>query len=133
MPHHKSAAKRMVTNEKARRRNIAARSRMRSALKTVRSATRRPEGEAAYRSAVSLTLANRADRDYSRYLAATEPGEIHRLFHRGRLEDNLSTTALLGGEALIGIGLYVRFLRRSALDRLALEWRSDGCAVSLRF
>ena len=38
MPHHKSAAKRVLTNEKARRRNIAARSRMRSALKSLRAA-----------------------------------------------------------------------------------------------
>ena len=30
MPHHKSAAKRVITNEKARQRNIALRSRMRS-------------------------------------------------------------------------------------------------------
>ena len=54
MPHHKSAAKRVLTNEKARRRNIAARSRMRSALKSLRAAGTRSEGEALYRSAVSI-------------------------------------------------------------------------------
>ena len=54
MPHHKSAAKRVVTNEKARRRNIAARSKMRSVLKNVRSATSKSQGEDAYRSAVSV-------------------------------------------------------------------------------
>ena len=54
MPHHKSAAKRVITNEKARRRNIAARSKMRTALKTVRSATSRGQGETAYRSAASI-------------------------------------------------------------------------------
>ena len=47
MPHHKSAAKRVVTNEKARRRNVAARTRMRSVIKLVRGATSRAEAEAA--------------------------------------------------------------------------------------
>jgi small subunit ribosomal protein S20 len=54
MPHHKSAAKRVLTNDKARRRNIAARSRMRSVLKAVRTATSRAEGDAAYKTAVSI-------------------------------------------------------------------------------
>jgi small subunit ribosomal protein S20 len=54
MPHHKSAAKRVITNEKARHRNIAARSRMRSAIKAVRTATKRTDAEAAYKSAVSI-------------------------------------------------------------------------------
>lgn len=54
MPHHKSAAKRVITNEKSRRRNIALRSRMRSVLKSVRSATNRAEAESAYRAAASV-------------------------------------------------------------------------------
>jgi small subunit ribosomal protein S20 len=54
MPHHKSAAKRVITNEKARRRNIAARTRMRTALKAVREATSRTTAESAYRQAVSV-------------------------------------------------------------------------------
>jgi small subunit ribosomal protein S20 len=48
MPHHKSAKKRVITNAKARERNIAARSRMRSAVKAVRTATTRTNAEAAY-------------------------------------------------------------------------------------
>ena len=51
MPHHKSAAKRVITNAKARERNIAARSRMRSAVKAVRAATTRPAAESAFRTA----------------------------------------------------------------------------------
>jgi small subunit ribosomal protein S20 len=47
MPHHKSAAKRVVTNEKSRQRNIAATTRLRSAIKAVRSATSKSVGEAA--------------------------------------------------------------------------------------
>lgn len=54
MPHHKSAAKRVVTNEKARQRNVALRSRMRAAVKTVREATTRAQAEKAYREAASI-------------------------------------------------------------------------------
>lgn len=54
MPHHKSAAKRVRTNEKARLANVAARSRMRSAVRSVRAASTREEALAAYRSAASI-------------------------------------------------------------------------------
>jgi small subunit ribosomal protein S20 len=54
MPQHKSAAKRVITNEKARQRNIAARTRMRSAVKSVRDAGTKAEAETAYRSAASI-------------------------------------------------------------------------------
>lgn len=54
MPHHKSAAKRVITNEKSRQRNIAARSRMRSAVKAVREATSHTQGATAYRNAMTI-------------------------------------------------------------------------------
>ncbi len=54
MPHHKSAAKRVITNAKANQRNIAFRSRMRSAIKVVRQARTRAEALAAYRDATSV-------------------------------------------------------------------------------
>jgi small subunit ribosomal protein S20 len=54
MPHHKSAAKRVKTNEKARVSNIAVTSRMRSAVKAVRSATKRAEAETALKAAISI-------------------------------------------------------------------------------
>ena len=54
MPHHKSAAKRVVTNEKRRLRNIAATSRMRTAIKAVRSATTKTAGEAALHDTISV-------------------------------------------------------------------------------
>ena len=54
MPHHKSAAKRVITNEGRRRRNIAFRSRMRSVLKSIRTATNRADAETAYRAATSI-------------------------------------------------------------------------------
>lgn len=54
MPHHKSAAKRVKTNEKARQRNVAATSRMRAAVKSVRSAKTKAEGEAALKNAATI-------------------------------------------------------------------------------
>ncbi len=54
MPHHKSAAKRVITNEKARQRNIAARSRMRSAIKAVRDAKTGAAAKTAYATAVAV-------------------------------------------------------------------------------
>ncbi len=54
MPHHKSAAKRVLTNEKSRLRNMAAKSRLRSTLKTVRAATTRAEAEKMLRGAIAL-------------------------------------------------------------------------------
>ena len=54
MPHHKSAAKRVRTNEKSRQRNIAARSRMRSALKAVREAKTGAEAQAQVTQAASV-------------------------------------------------------------------------------
>jgi small subunit ribosomal protein S20 len=54
MPHHKSAAKRVKTNEKARVNNVAVTSRMRSAVKAVRSATKRAEAETALKAAISI-------------------------------------------------------------------------------
>jgi small subunit ribosomal protein S20 len=54
MPHHKSAAKRVITNEKSRRRNVAARSRMRSVVKAVRQATTKTDAQTAYRLAVAV-------------------------------------------------------------------------------
>ena len=54
MPHHKSAAKRVITNEKSRQRNIAATSRMRSAIKEVRAATTRTAGQSALRTTVAV-------------------------------------------------------------------------------
>ncbi len=54
MPHHKSAAKRVITNEKARQRNIAARSKMRSAMKAVRDAATKAEAQSAYRTAAAV-------------------------------------------------------------------------------
>lgn len=54
MPHHKSAAKRVITNAKRRDRNIAATTRMRNAVRAVRAATTRSSAETAYLAAASV-------------------------------------------------------------------------------
>jgi len=54
MPHHKSAAKRIKTNEKARQRNVGATSRMRASVKAVRAARTKAEGETALKKAVAI-------------------------------------------------------------------------------
>jgi small subunit ribosomal protein S20 len=54
MPHHKSAAKRVVTNEKSRQRNIAATSRMKTAIKAVRSATTKNAAETALKQTAAV-------------------------------------------------------------------------------
>ena len=54
MPRHKSAAKRVVTNERSRQRNVAIRTRMRAAVKSVRQATDRTSGQKALRTATSV-------------------------------------------------------------------------------
>jgi small subunit ribosomal protein S20 len=73
MPHHKSAAKRVITNEKARVRNIAARTRMRSAIRTVRTATRRAEADTAYRAACAVL-----DRTASKGIIKKETASRHK-------------------------------------------------------
>jgi small subunit ribosomal protein S20 len=54
MPHHKSAAKRVKTNEAARLRNVATKSRMRSAVRAVRAATTKTAGQSALKNAISV-------------------------------------------------------------------------------
>ncbi len=54
MPHHKSAAKRVITNEGRRKRNVALTTRMRHALKDIRAAKTRPEAEALLNTTASV-------------------------------------------------------------------------------
>jgi small subunit ribosomal protein S20 len=54
MPHHKSAAKRVRTNEKARQANLAAKSRVRTALRKVRESAKQADGQARLLDAVSV-------------------------------------------------------------------------------
>jgi small subunit ribosomal protein S20 len=73
MPHHKSAAKRVITNAKRRERNIAATTRMRNALRAVRSASTRGEAETAYQTAASVL-----DRTASKGIIKRETASRHK-------------------------------------------------------
>ena len=73
MPHHKSAAKRVVTNEKRRLRNIAATSRMRTAIKAVRSASTKTAGEAALKTTIAVL-----DRTASKGIIKRETASRHK-------------------------------------------------------
>jgi small subunit ribosomal protein S20 len=73
MPHHKSAAKRVITNEKARQRNMAAKSHLRSTLRTVRAATTRAEADKALKGAIALL-----DRTASRGIIKKETASRHK-------------------------------------------------------
>ena len=66
MPHHKSAEKRVRTNEKARKANLAVKSRVRTAVKNVRESKNRKDAEA--RLATALSVLDRA----------AQKGVIHR-------------------------------------------------------
>ena len=66
MPHHKSAEKRVRTNDKARLANLAVKSRVRSALRKVREAKNRNDAQARLETALSVL-----DR-------AAQKGVIHR-------------------------------------------------------
>jgi len=66
MPHHKSAEKRVRTNDKARLANLAVKSRVRSALRKVREAKNRSDAQTRLETALSVL-----DR-------AAQKGVIHR-------------------------------------------------------
>ena len=59
----------------------------------------------------SFILADHANHTYDEYLAATDPAEIAELYDRTVRYDRLASAALLGGEVMVAVGLYARFLR----------------------
>lgn len=81
----------------------------------------------------SFILRDRANERYDAYLIETEPDEITRLFDETRTLDRLSSSALIGGEALLALGIYLRFVHRSGSDRVSFNASPTRCAVSLHF
>lgn len=81
----------------------------------------------------SFVIGDRANDAYAEYLAATDPDRIEDRFERTRRLDGWATATLLAGEALVGAGIYLRFLRPSAEPGLALIVGPERCAFSLRF
>ena len=82
--------------------------------------------------ASSFWLADRADTAYDRYLTSRVPTDIRRWFDEATRYDQWSSGVLLGGEALVATGLYLRFLRRPT-PPVAVLLGPGACAVSYRF
>jgi len=81
----------------------------------------------------SYRVAHRADDEYARYLRAESPDEIRSAFAATRRDDRWASGMLLGGEALIAAGVYLRFLRRPSPRAVALVVEPGACAVRWRF
>jgi hypothetical protein len=82
----------------------------------------------------SYALKDRADDTYADYLAATDPAAIESLYDETERYDRLSTGAMLGGQALIAAGVYLRFIHRpSPASRVQLSLGATRCALSYRF
>jgi hypothetical protein len=75
----------------------------------------------------------RANRVYDDYLDATEPDVIARLYDRTTRYDRLASCALIGGEAVIAAGLWMRFARHPRSDRVVFAASTQRCALTLRF
>ncbi len=104
---------------------------------------RAPEGShrAAYASmavgatlvGLSFHLAHRADQVYEEYLDATEPSRIESLYDRAVRYDRWGRATLIGGEGMLALGLYLRFVRHPLPARMSLEAFPNRCALSVRF
>lgn len=81
----------------------------------------------------SFIWRDRANERYDRYLEATEPDEISRLFDETTRLDRISSGALIAGEVLVAVGLYLRFVRHPATERVSVIATPTRCALSLRF
>jgi len=82
MPHHKSAAKRVGTNEIRRQRNLAATTRMRNAIKAVRSATTRAAAETALRHTVAILDRTAAKGVVPRETASRQKARLAKFVHK---------------------------------------------------
>lgn len=82
MPHHKSAEKRVGTNELRRQRNAAATSRMRTAIKAVRGAASRTAGEAALRTTGAILDRTAAKGIIKRETASRHKARLAKFVHK---------------------------------------------------
>jgi hypothetical protein len=81
----------------------------------------------------SFVLEDRAQRTYDDYLAATETRRITELYDRTAHYDRLSSGALVGGQVLIGAGIWTRFIHHTSPARLALAVTPRRCALLVSF
>lgn len=81
----------------------------------------------------SFLIHEEANRSYRDYLASTDPARLGPLYDRAISLDRWSAAALIGGEVLLATGVYLRFLRGPAPDRLAIRAGAGGVVVQWRF
>lgn len=81
----------------------------------------------------SFVFEHQADQAYDAYQVASEPDDITMLYDRTVKYDRLSAAALIGGNALVATGLYLRFVRRPPTDRLRFALGPQRCAVTCVF
>ena len=81
----------------------------------------------------SFIFKERADDAYDAYLRATDPDRIEHLYDKTIHQDRFSRAALLGGEALLATGIYLRFIRRPAARQVGLAIGPRQCAILLQF
>ena len=82
MPHHKSAEKRVGTNEIRRQRNVAATSRMRTAIKAVRTATTRSAGVTVLKATVAILDRTAAKGVIKREAASRQKARLAKFVHK---------------------------------------------------
>ena len=82
---------------------------------------------------LSFTISHRADDAYATYLVSTDQEQIQVLYDRAVHNDHLAQGSLLTGEALVVVGLYLRFIRRPAPSRVSVSLLPSRCTVSFRF
>lgn len=79
----------------------------------------------------SFLIADDANDTYEEYLASTDPSRISDLYDDTVRKDRLASATLIGGEVLVAVGLYLRFLRPEAPVRVSLG--PSRCALAFRF
>jgi small subunit ribosomal protein S20 len=82
MPHHKSAKKRVGTNELRRQRNVATTSRMRNAIKLVRGATTRAAAESALKDTISILDRTASKGVIKRETASRQKARLAKFVHK---------------------------------------------------
>ena len=82
MPHHKSAKKRVGTNELARQRNVATTTRMRNAIKLVRGATTRAAAESALKNTISILDRTASKGVIKRETASRQKARLAKFVHK---------------------------------------------------
>ena len=82
MPHHKSAAKRVGTNELRRQRNVAATTRMRNAIKVVRGSTTRAAAETALKDTISILDRTASKGVIKRETASRQKARLAKFVHK---------------------------------------------------